>query len=673
MTRFEILVSANDENSLDDEVSLLLEDSTNAGSFGEETHVSIDIPQNQDLTDESHSSIEIEDEPIEIHDDNIVQESHEAKEDEEAKHAREERKQAQLKLMEQESQSYHEELQLQPLMNNHIRAGFVFQMTSNEFNFNDKSEFEYIHHGSIFPKSMRHILQETKSHALHLRFQRGKWDAEKWGALPDNGYYIGGSGAELWSSVEASDKNSAYGQWKILANSLSGMFCASLDALDSTHTIFPKYSFIENDFANNNFRSPVFNEQHDLFLLHGSLPNEPVCTENLTPLLKLLPTRGKVGLSSILDGHRVFDNPWHNLALDLNTICDDITKKCKYTLDIHLDMVFHIPTVQARNDRPIPKPLTGENLRCDYSKPYDAFQCFPLPDENSITYVLSDVFGKKINGSPLISSIPSKICLKAPKETWNFFIVVNDSVYGTDSNCFDLSDDNADKDQDFYIQSDNTDLIATEKSPISITRSLSDDNNVRTVFKNTNDYPLEILHLESVPWFMKLYLSTLTIQISNSSPKSLRNEDSLERTVNFTSIYYSPAIDRKTSNHLEYKLTIPQMSTVIISYSFDKSLLQFAEYPPDANHGFEIDSSIVTILSPMNYYVRSNTLLLLLSTPDFSMPYNVIILTSTVMCLIFGTLYNFLVKRMVPLKYADIYNKRDSPIAKLKTCMRKFI
>ena len=46
-------------------------------------------------------------------------------------------------------------------------------------------------------------------------------------------------------------------------------------------------------------------------------------------------------------------------------------------------------------------------------------------------------------------------------------------------------------------------------------------------------------------------------------------------------------------------------------------------------------------------YVRTTSLLLPLPTPDFSMPYNVIILTSTVMALGFGNVFNLLVRRFV--------------------------
>lgn len=118
-------------------------------------------------------------------------------------------------------------------------------------------------------------------------------------------------------------------------------------------------------------------------------------------------------------------------------------------------------------------------------------------------------------------------------------------------------------------------------------------------------------------------------------------------------MYYSPAVDRKRPTHLEFTMEIPAHTTFSFAYQFDKTLLQFAEYPPDANHGFEIESAVVTVLSPKPYQLRTSTLLLLLSTPDFSMPYNVIIISSTIIGLIFGVMFNLLVKRVVTLEEAD--------------------
>lgn len=52
--------------------------------------------------------------------------------------------------------------------------------------------------------------------------------------------------------------------------------------------------------------------------------------------------------------------------------------------------------------------------------------------------------------------------------------------------------------------------------------------------------------------------------------------------------------------------------------------------------------------------LRTTSLLLSLPTPDFSMPYNVIILSSTVIALAFGSVFNLLVRRFVALEPGDV-------------------
>lgn len=48
---------------------------------------------------------------------------------------------------------------------------------------------------------------------------------------------------------------------------------------------------------------------------HASLPSENVCTENLTPFLKLLPCKSFSGIASLLNPHRLFDADWHGMGV----------------------------------------------------------------------------------------------------------------------------------------------------------------------------------------------------------------------------------------------------------------------------------------------------------------------------------------------------------------------
>jgi len=160
---------------------------------------------------------------------------------------------------------------------------------------------------------------------------------------------------------------------------------------------------------------------------------------------------------------------------------------------------------------------------------------------------------------------------------------------------------------------------------------------------------VDFVYLESLPWFMKPYLHTLRARVSNSV------ENPIKET------YYRPAVDRKRGTHIELLLTIPPASTLTLTYDFEKAILRYTEYPPDANRGFDVAPAIIRLLSPPSRnsrkgtYLRTTSLLLPLPTPDFSMPYNVIILTSTVMALGFGNIFNLLVRRFVGADEVDSF------------------
>lgn len=290
-------------------------------------------------------------------------------------------------------------------------------------------------------------------------------------------------------------------------------------------------------------------------------------------------------------------------------------------------------------------------MRCDLSKPHDDFMCFPLPEKTDYSFDISQIFGKKIIGTNQLSHYPSKLCAIITG-SWKSFVSVGEDLYATENNCFELHEQ---VDHDLYFETKNsTDVIDNGDSPIFVSRSLTgygqDHGGLRTVFKNPYNHDVKLVYFESLPWYMRVYLSSLKLESSNS----LHLSDVIKST------HYEPAKDRLRPTHVEFEITVPANTTFALSYQFDKAILQFEEYPPDANHGFEVEAAVITVTEPIHYQLRTSTLLLYLSTPDFSMPYNVIIITSTVIGLIFGMLYNMMVKRMVTLEEADrIMEKRS--------------
>lgn len=155
---------------------------------------------------------------------------------------------------------------------------------------------------------------------------------------------------------------------------------------------------------------------------------------------------------------------------------------------------------------------------------------------------------------------------------------------------------------------------------------------MHAVVTNPHPYAQRIVYLESLPWFLRPYMHTLEV-----------------RGASIEKMYYSPAIDRRRGTQLELVLEIPPMSTIEITYDFEKAILRYTEYPPDANRGFDIAPAVIRVSSKdgQDSYVRTTSLLLQIPVPDFSMPYNTIILSSTVIALGFGSIFNLLIRRFV--------------------------
>ena len=203
------------------------------------------------------------------------------------------------------------------------------------------------------------------------------------------------------------------------------------------------------------------------------------------------------------------------------------------------------------------------------------------------------------------------------------------------------------------------DLVQPERPLLYAERSFigpgQEHGGVQAILTNPSDEEVEFVYMESLPWFMRIYLHTLSTRISSSSSPdttaTTTNSAALAST-NASSIiqeiYYRPALDRTRGTQLELLMRIPPHCTVFLTYDFEKSILRYTEYPPDANRGFDVAAAVITTRAPRRgLNLRTTSLLLYLPTPDFSMPYNVIIFTSTAIALTFGGLYNILVRRLV--------------------------
>lgn len=87
-----------------------------------------------------------------------------------------------------------------------------------------------------------------------------------------------------------------------------------------------------------------------------------------------------------------------------------------------------------------------------------------------------------------------------------------------------------------------------------------------------------------------------------------------------------------------------------------KAFLRYTEHPPDAQRGWDLPPGVFVPIrgeregSGELERIYTPILLVDLATPDFSMPYNVIIMSSTLITFIFGSIFNLLTRKFVVAK-----------------------
>ncbi|KAK4957969.1 Subunit of the glycosylphosphatidylinositol transamidase complex-like protein [Elasticomyces elasticus] len=566
------------------------------------------------------------------------------------------------------AQTYTEHLHLLPLAStHHLLAAFNFTSTT------PLPAYESGHF-THFPRSLAQILQHTHTKELHLRFAWGRWDDEAWGPRPREGRREGGTGVEIWAWLDGGNGGGVEERWSGLVNGLSGLFCASLNFIDSTRTTHPVLSFSpEGTHAD---------EVRGLELLHGTLPHEVVCTENLTPFLKLLPCKGKAGISSLLDGHKVFDANWQTMSIDVRPVCPgggrgggDCVLEIQQTVDVVLDVER---SMRARGD-PIPRPRPFEELECDGGKQYNGGDtCYPKVKEGEMGWSLSRIFGTPVRGSCHLGDghADADITLEVPSDRivniTNAQLLNSGNEQGIRS--YRLPDHPPGQYTDLALpQQSVNQAVVQHQPPLYATRTITGSGQqhggMHARLHNPHPYAQTITYFESLPWFLRPYIHTLRVRNSETG-----------KEVKLEKMFYTPAKDRERGTHLELMFVVPAEGEVELSYDFEKAVLR----------GFDVAPAVIRILpatsntseasqrrsSPerairgfedrrQGSYIRTTSLLLPLPTPDFSMPYNVIILTSTVIALGFGSIFNLLTRRFVLAE--------EVPVSKLATRVRGLV
>ncbi|XP_019465258.1 PREDICTED: GPI transamidase component PIG-T isoform X1 [Lupinus angustifolius] len=565
-----------------------------------------------------------------------------------------------------EDEEFWEELLLKPLPDRKVLTHFHFQ---NQASLNNHHSFATHHH--LFPKPISHLVKKFQIKEMELSFTQGRWNYERWGGFdPISSSNAKPPGVELWAIFDVPPLQ-VDASWKNLTHALSGLFCASINFLESsTSYSAPKWAF-----------------QSDLgSLRYGTLPREAVCTENLTPWLKLLPCRDKAGISTLMDRPSIYRSFYHSQRLHLRSSIAEDRLNSRIILEQTLTVVLQPDTQRAGMNY-----VSESKLQPSWS--------------------LSSIFGRKINGRCVLAkssnvylqlerglvteleNLQKDAAIFAANDTGSedfrrnigFELSVNPSkVHKEVERSSSILYEYPIKE---YKDSEQFDLGLTWKhplvwssphAPLYASRFLTGSGNERGAIaislKSTESTQgfvaannvgerckLQVNILQMVPWYIKVYYHTLQLFV-DEKPQAVT--DFVER------MRVSPSEDKVSPGLMELILKFPcEAKSAVLNIDFDKGFLHIDEYPPDANQGFDIPSAIISFpefhaglqfsdnslrKSPMlskfqeKNHVLSYTEVLLvpLTTPDFSMPYNVITITCTVFALYFGSLLNVLRRRV---------------------------
>ncbi len=177
-------------------------------------------------------------------------------------------------------------------------------------------------------------------------------------------------------------------------------------------------------------------------------------------------------------------------------------------------------------------------------------------------------------------------------------------------------------------------------------------------------------YLDQFPWFMEFFYHTL-----RSAVDTVPLRHPFHSHAHAFSFDFAAAAPRRSAHRWAIALRLDAGAEFALSVDFRRAFLRVAEFPVDVARGFDIGAAMVVLLnvttatatslgdptrdgdacephlvpsSPLHASVSSFArvysppLLLRMPYPDFSMPFNVIAFTSTVLAFFFGSMFTVL-------------------------------
>lgn len=408
---------------------------------------------------------------------------------------------------------------------------------------------------------------------MELSFTQGRWNYERWGGYdPISSGNAKPPGVELWADFDVPG-NQVDDSWKNLTHALSGLFCASINFLEhSTAYSAPQW----------NFRS--FSGK----LRYGTLPREAVCTENLTPWLKLLPCRDKAGLSALMDRPSIYKGYYHSQRLHLKSDEFDTSKSSSgIVLEQTLTVVLQpnsLGTGETLSGKMLQPSWSLDSLfgrkvrgKCSLSKSSNVYVQF----ERNLVSELKNLWKSEESTSEILihEGFQKNPIFEMPSSPKRVIKEVKNLLTG-ESILYEFSVEDYNEYEQFAVglrwkmpviwSSQQAPLRASrflmgsgnERGAIAISLKSSGSNNVQRAGREDKDCRLRVDIFQVVPWYVKVYYHTLKVFVDGQRQSTI---DNIEK------IRISPSEDKVSPGLMEVVLGLPcSVKSAALTLEFDK-------------------------------------------------------------------------------------------------------
>jgi len=492
------------------------------------------------------------------------------------------------------------------------------------------------------PRALRHLAAVGGLQELRLTLGRGRWNSELWGAAPGSSRELPQPGAELW--VEFTPDTSApeaEAAWRVLAEAVGGLLCTSLGTLRG-QSVAPAKVWAGQ--VGGRARGPT---------RHGVLVGEPLCTENLSPWLALLPCGDLRGLGALLQRPKTAQADFMALGLSLR-------------VGEGGGGVSGERTVEARQWATL------------------AMRAGKWDPEKNWVWDLNDVFGAQAaEACPYCAA--SKVLVELPTSPVSDGVRTTPGPSGTKvqaATSADISETElpAARHLEYQLQPEGLTLQQAwppQSLPLpgsavlhGAAMEISSGLTASQVLMGSGNhhagifYEVSVGHklpagarvcmFQVVPWHTHLWLHTLRITRSGEVLPVHEAMESLE-------VAFPEERDRPGHWMMCFR-EAPTPTSIQMEIEFDKAFITVEECTPDISRGLDIPAAVFSLLSATGSdmgtsstleseslalrpsTVATEQLLMTVAHPDMSMPFNVVSFTSTALVLCLGVVTRAIVR-----------------------------